>query len=144
MLIYDRSPYENNSYSYGKYDTVHLKYLIKNLIRSINENSPENFTPSRGWASSTMWTLNNNKLMYSLDPYQAFIRDYDECNGLNYDTYWISILKSGSLLDLDPDDLEDGIAYEVTSSDILKKWIYTYKLGSYKQHNFRSAQKLYV
>lgn len=148
MLIYHKSPFENNTYSYSNKDIVHFKHLAKVLIDTINELPPSNPTPSHGQSSTSKWCSNNNNILYSLDPYQAATKeDYDECNGFNYDLYLAYILKSElyaaiDIFDLDTDEM---IGYDVDEADILKKWVYVYKLGSYRQHNFRcKTAKLYV
>ena len=147
MLIYHRSSFDSNTYSYANKDIVHLKHLIKSLIDTINELPPMYQTPSHGQSSTSNWCSNNNKMLYSLDPYQAATKEnYDECNGFNYDLYLVYILRSDLYASLDIDLMnDDTIAYSIDDADLLKKWAYIYKLGSYRQRNFRcKTTKLYV
>ena len=146
MEIYHKSPFDSNTYSYGKKDVVHLKHLVSVLRDSINSQLPMYLTPSQGQSSTSNWASNNNNIMYSLDPYQATLIDYDKCDGLNYDLYFVVMIRAEEYVKLEFElDDDDIIAYEVSNEDVAKRWTYVYKLGSYRQHNFRrSMRKLYV
>lgn len=143
MKVYDKSMFANNTYSYGKKDVNHLKYIINSLRIKFIESKPIYRTPSNGYGSTTVWSSNNNGFSYHIDPYQISIRNednYDECDGSTYDLYVIHVLSLDRVK-----SIKEYFKSDIFYLNTVKKWFYKFKLGSYKQSTFRSDKgKLFV